>query len=97
MSDVNNQEIKELLMGLTQQVGGLTQEFQTLNIRVSRLEEHYYTLDKKMDAQYVALDKRIDALDKTMEVGFTALKGDIKRIEETYTTKTDALLKRVDN
>jgi predicted nucleic acid-binding Zn-ribbon protein len=81
------QETNELLLAVLQEV-------KTLNTRLSRLEEHYYTLDKrldvqyaaldkKMDAQSAALDKRIDALDKKIDVQSAALdkKIDVHREE----------------
>lgn len=34
-----------------------------------------------MDMQYAALDKKIDALDKRMEVGFTEVRDEFKRID----------------
>lgn len=108
MSDVSNQEIKELLIGLTQQVGGLAQEVKALNVRVGRLEEQYHALDKKIDVQYLALDNKIDTqyqaldskidlqfqiLDKKVDVHHEELKGEMGRLSE----KMDGLTKRVDN
>ena len=79
-----SQEIKDLLLGLTQQVvtlsshiSTLAQETSTLNTRFGRLEEHYYALDKKLDTPFAALDKKIDiglgALDKKIETQYAAL------------------------
>lgn len=109
------QEIKDLLVTLTQQVGTLSghmntlaQETSTLNTRVSRLEDHYYALDKKIDTQYAALDKKIDmglttldkkidtqyaALDKKTDVHHEEIKGELGRLSD----KLDGLTKRVDN
>jgi hypothetical protein len=57
MSEPTNQELKELILGLTDYVVGL---------------------DKRIDG----LDKRIDGLETQMNIGFTELRGEIKRVEE---------------
>lgn len=67
MSDTH-QEIKDLLVLLTQQVTGL-------NERMTRIEEGFYTLDKKIDVRSSELDKKLEtqyaALDKKMDMRWT--------------------------
>lgn len=114
MSDITNQEIKELLVGLSQQITlsnsrveeqyhTLDQRIGTLDQRIDTLDQRIDILDKKIDAQTADFDKKIEALDKQMQIGFTEIKGefkrldvDLRRVEETFASKIDGMNKRVD-
>ena len=45
----------------------------------------------------VDISKQVNELDKKMEVGFAKIEGEIKRVEETLSTKVDGLDKRLSN
>ncbi|MGQ9837874.1 MAG: hypothetical protein ACUVRV_07880 [Cyanobacteriota bacterium] len=96
MSDTNQetkQEIKDLLVILTQQVTALSE-------RMARIEEGFYTLDKKIDIRYSELDKKMDtqfaALDKKIDVHYSELDKKMDTQFAALDKKADALDKRME-